>query len=110
MKVKMLEECLGTTVKDWGRVDVENIDCSQLWENQVRLNIDGLWSVIIELPDDLFQVETLELEMRVETVEDGVSRGDMDRKILCLDEESTVALQYVIADNLWGEVVDGMRE
>ena len=38
---KGIENCVGTSVKGWGRVDVVHVDCTYLPEGSLELDIDG---------------------------------------------------------------------
>lgn len=107
---KGIENCVGTTVKGWGRVDVVHVDCTYLPEGSLELDIDGLWEVFVDLPEDLFGTEELELTMIVDGVRDGVNREDMDGKVLCLDKEAADELRHIVSVELWDKMLDEMDE
>lgn len=98
---KLVQDCFGTTVKNWGRVDLCDLDYSDITDHKVVCWIDGLWQVQFYLPRNFFLVETVEVELEVIDSDADALWSDMDGKTLVFDAEATRAMQVEVAENLW---------
>ncbi len=99
---KLVHDCFGTTVKNWGRVDLCDLDYSAITDHKVECWIGGLWHVQFYLPQDFFRLTTVEVQLEVRGVCDrSIDREIMEGKTLVLDEEATRSMQVEAAENLW---------